>query len=177
MRKSSTLKTRKNNNYGLTSSNKADFWHFLKRQISDLKNTTFSDINSANNTPEKKLNFGQKRWIIPYENVNLLALLKTSIFWSKSHSFLSRMSKHGLFWHNFCKKHTWEKVEFFDKNRGLSPYENVNFLALLKTSIFWSRNHSFVSRMSKHDLFWHNFCKKHSWEKVGFFDKNHGLTP
>ena len=80
MRKSSTLKTRKNNNYGLTSSNKADFWHFLKRQISDLKNTTFSDINSANNTPEKKLNFGQKRWIIPLRKCESLGSFKNFNF-------------------------------------------------------------------------------------------------
>ena len=83
MRKSLTLKTKEqNNNHGLTSSNKADFWNFLKRRFSYLKiirlypeykNTTFSDIIFAKNTPEKKLNVWKKTMDYP--------LTKMSIFW------------------------------------------------------------------------------------------------
>ena len=77
-----TLWNKENNNHGLTPLNKADFCHLLKRQFSGLKtmrfypecqNATFSDIISAKNTPEKKLNFWTK-------TVDYL-LTKMSIFW------------------------------------------------------------------------------------------------
>ena len=77
----------------------------------------------------------------------------------------------------FLQKALCDKVWFSVKNHGLSPYENVDLLALLKTSIFWFKNYFVLSRISKHDLFWHSFRKKHSWEKVGFLDKHRGLSP
>ena len=32
---------------------------------------------------------------------------------------------------------------------GITPLKNVHFLAFVKTSIFWSKNHSFLSTISK----------------------------
>ena len=74
--------------------------------------------------------------LTPLENVQFLALFKSLIFWSKNDCFLSKISENDLFWHNFCKKKRSEKFEFLDKIHGLTPFENVHFLALFKTSIF-----------------------------------------
>ena len=42
---------------------------------------------------------------------------------------------------------------------------------------FWSKNHSFLSIISKNDLFCHNLCKKTQMRKKNrFLDKKHRLT-
>ena len=69
-----------------------------------------------------------------------------------------------------------KKFDFSTKRHGLTPLKNDHFLALVKTSIFWSYNLCFLSRISNHDFFSHNFCKKHPYEKVRFFYKIHGVT-
>ena len=75
--------------------------------------------------------------------------VRTSLFRSKKHCFLSRISKNVSFWLFFLKKNIWEKGRFLDKSHGLTPLQNVNFLDYVRTSPFRSKKHSFLSRISK----------------------------
>ena len=43
--------------------------------------------------------------------------------------------------------------------------ENLGFLDLIKTSVFWSKKCSFLSTISKNDLFW-LICSKNTHEKI-----------
>ena len=106
-----------------------------------------------------------------------MVLVKTSIFWSQKDCLLSKISKNDLYWHNFFEKQRTEKVRFLDKIHGLTRFKNLHLLALFKTSIFWSKNDCFLSKISKNDVSWHNFCEKQRSEKVRFLNKIHGLTP
>ena len=59
--------------------------------------------------------FGQKPWIIPLEKCPFFLPFKTLVFWSKTYSFLSRISKNDLFEHNFFKNTNEKKFEFWAK--------------------------------------------------------------
>ena len=78
----------------------------------------------------------------------------------------------------FCskKKNIWEKGRFFEKNHGLNPLQSVDFFDFFRTSLFRSKKHSLLSRISKNVSFWLFLAKKNIWEKGRFFDKNHGLN-
>ena len=52
------------------------------------------------------------------------------------------------------------KTSIFDKNHGLTPLQIFDFLHFFQTLIFWSKQHSFLSRISKNDLLWLDFPKK-----------------
>ena len=56
--------------------------------------------------------FGQKRWIILFGKCRSFALFKTTFFWSKNYSFLSRTSKNNIFWLYFSKKKKKTKKNF-----------------------------------------------------------------
>ena len=79
----------------------------------------------------------------------------------------------GFFW---STKKKLRKGRFFDKNHGLTPLQTVHFFEFFRTSLFRSKKHSFLSRISKNVSFWLFLVKKKE-EKGRFFDKNHGLTP
>ena len=51
------------------------------------------------------------------------------------------------------------------------------FFDLTRVSLFRSKKHSLLSRISKNVSFWLFLLKKKKWGKGRFFDKNHGLTP
>ena len=106
-----------------------------------------------------------------------MALVKTSLFCSYNLCFLCKITKNHFFWPNFCTKHPYEKFRFLDKIHGLTPLETVHFLALVNTSIFWSKNDCFLFKIFRGDFLWHNFREKQEKEKVRFLDKIHGLTP
>ena len=56
--------------------------------------------------------------------------------------------------------------------------QNVDFLKFFRTYLLWSKNRSFLSRISKNVFFCFFWLKKKNiWEKGRFFDKNNGLTP
>ena len=112
----------------------------------------------------------------PYENVYFVALFKTLIFWSKNHSFLSKISKNHLFWLDNSKNKKWKDSQFLDKNHGLSPQENVYILARFKTLLFWSKI-IFLSRISKNNLFWLDFSKKHKRRKISILGQKPGIIP
>ena len=65
-------------------------------------------------------------------------LLKRQFFVLTMFVFYPEYRKTNFFSHNFCKKHPYEKVLFLDKIHGLTPLENVHFLALFKTLFFFS---------------------------------------
>ena len=111
------------------------------------------------------------------QNSDFFHLFRNSLFRSKNHSSLSRKSKHISFWLSLLKKNLWKEGRFFDKTHGLSPLQNYDFFHLFRTSLFRSKNYSFLSRVSKHVSFWISLLKKNLWEKGRFFEKNHGLTP
>ena len=62
--------------------------------------------------------------------------VKTSLFRSKWHSFLSRISKNVSFWPFLLNKNIWKKVDFFNKNHGLTPLQNVDFFRLCENFTF-----------------------------------------
>ena len=77
-----------------------------------------------------------------------------------------------------CLKKTWEKGRFYDKNHGLTPLQNVYFLDFFKTSLLRSKEHSFISRISKNISFWLSLLKKNLLKTDRFFlKKTYGLTP
>ena len=62
----------------------------------------------------------------------------------------------------FCsKKKTYQKkVDFFYKNHGITPLQNVDFIDFVRTSLLRSEKHSFLSRISKTVFLWLFFLKK-----------------
>ena len=65
----------------------------------------------------------------------------------------------------------------FHRNHGLTPLENFDFSDFSKTSLLMSKQHSYLSRISKNRLFLLNLPNKYLWENIRFFHKNHELTP
>ena len=119
---------------------------------------------------EKSLMFGQRPWIIPFEKSRCFALFKHLFFWSKNHSFLSKISENHLFWIDYTNKPKWKEIRFLDNNRGLSPLENVHSFDLLNL-VFWCKMYSFLSRIPRNDLFEHNFFKNTNEKKFDFWAK------
>ena len=56
------------------------------------------------------------------------------------------------------------------------PIRKMSFLALLKTLISQSKNHSFLSKISKKHFFWLDYSKKTKWKEITFLEKNYGLS-
>ena len=65
----------------------------------------------------------------------------------------------------------------FHRNHGLTPLENFDFSDFSKTSLLMSKQHSYLSRISKNRLFLLNLPNKYLWGNIRFFHKNHELTP
>ena len=109
----------------------------------------FCSKNRWANGPFFKKNHGPT----PLQNVHFLKFFRTYLAWCKKYSFLSRITK-NVFFSFFCSKKTHEeKVDFFDKNHGLTPLQNVDFFDYVRTSPFRSKTHSFLSRRSKNVSF------------------------
>ena len=85
------------------------------------------------------------------QNVDFLKFFRTSLLWSKKHSFLYRISKNvffSIFW--LKKKKVWEKGRFLDKNHGVTLLHNVVFFFdFVRTSFLRSKKLYFLSRISK----------------------------
>ena len=106
-------------------------------------------------------NFWQKPWTNPFAKCRFSRLFRTLLFRSKKHSFLSRISKTVCFFFFFAKKKTYKKkVDFFYKNHGLTPLQNVDFLDFVRTSLLRSEKHSFLSTISKTAFFVAFFSQK-----------------
>ena len=77
----------------------------------------------------------------------------------------------------FAQIKDMKKKSFFYKNHGLTPFQNFDFWTFFKTSLFRSKKHFFLSRISKNVFFRRSLVKTNIWEKRRVFDKNHGVTP
>ena len=83
-----------------------------------------------------------------------------------------------IFFGLVCPKNNHDKIfDFCKKNHWQTPLQNFDFLDFFKTSLFLTKNHSFLSRILNNNLFWINLPKKYPWENIWLFDKNHRLTP
>ena len=111
--------------------------------------------------------FWQKPWTNPFAKCRFFRVFRTFFLWSKKHSFLSRISKNLSFCLSLLKKQDQEKGQFFDKNHGLTPFQNVDFFEFFRTSLFTSKKHSFLSK---------KVSFLHIRRRSNFY-KNHGLTP
>ena len=69
----------------------------------------------------------------------------------------------------FFQKNRWGKGRYFEKNHGLTPLQNVDFFDFLRTSLFRSKKHSFLSRRSKNVSFWLFFAQKKHMRKRSIF--------
>lgn len=82
--------------------------------------------------------FGQKRWIILFGKCRSFALFKTTFFWSKNYSFLSRTSKNNIFWLYFSKKKKkLKKISIFGQKKPcIIPLGKWPFFVPFKTFVF-----------------------------------------
>ena len=64
-----------------------------------------------------------------------------------------------------------KKGRFFDKSHGLTPLQNVDFLDYVRTSLFWSKKYSFLSRRSKNVSLWLFLFQRTDEEKVDILRK------
>ena len=113
-------------------------FNFIKLKFSGLKlilfypeyqETIFWNINSSKTLMRKSLNFGKNHGLNFKEKVDFLALLRTLPFWSKNHSFLSKIKRNHLFWLDYTKKQKWKQVRYFNKKPWIIPPR--------KMSSFW----------------------------------------
>ena len=154
------------------------FSTFLELHFSGLKNILyypeyekcfFCLFLAKKNIWEKGRFFDKNHGLNPLQNVDFFDLLRNSLFRSKKHSLLSRISKNVSFWLFLAKKNIWEKGRFFDQNHGLNPLQNVDFFDFFKTSLFRSKKHSLLSRISKTVSFWLFFAEKKHIRKRSIF--------
>ena len=64
-----------------------------------------------------------------------------------------------------------------DKIHGLTPLKKVHFLVLVKTSIFWSKNDCFLSKISKKRFFLTQFLWKTAITQSSIFGQNPWTNP
>ena len=120
----------------------------------------------------KRSIFLPKPWTNPFAKCRFFSVFWNCSFLSKKHSFLSRIWKNVSFCYFLLKQNIWEKGLFFDKNNGLTPFQNFDFLEFFRTSLFRSKKHSLLSRISKNLSFWLFLLKKKRYEKkVDFLTK------
>ena len=136
------------------------FWSKRHSSLSRIpKNDLFWLHLSKNYTCWKVRFVDQNHGLTPLENFDFSTFLKFYFSGLKSILFYPEYQRSFLAWF----AHTWCKVRFFYKNYGLTPLENHDFLDLLDTSLFWSKKHSLLFRISKNDLYWLDLPKKHTW--------------
>ena len=142
--------------------------HFSLSRI--LINVSFLLSLIEINLWENRQFFDKDNGLTPLQNVDFVDFFRTSLFRSKKHSFLSRILKNLSFSLSLTKINIWENRRFFDKNHELTPLQKVHFWTFFKTSLFRSKKHFFLSRISK-NLFsgvlwlrtWLFMSKKHSF--------------
>ena len=124
------------------------------------------------NILEKGRFFDKSHGLTLLQNVDFFDFARTSLFRSKKNSFLSRRSKNASCWLSLLKRTDKEKVHFFGKNHGLTPFQNVDFLNIFRTYLLWSKKHSFLSRISKNVFFLLFFAQKKHMRKRSIFWQN-----
>ena len=115
--------------------------------------------------------FGQKLWILPFGKSHCFALFKTLFFWSKNYSFSSPEYPKTIYSELISPKNTNKKnFDFWTKTMDYPLRKMSMFFRLFKTLVVWSKNF-FLSRISKNDLFEHNYFKNTSEKKFEFWAK------
>ena len=109
--------------------------HYLLSRIS--KKGFFLHFFAQKNYLRKRSIIWQKPCTNPLQNVDFFRLFyKLHLSGLKSIRYYPEYQKmflFGLFW---LKKNIWKKVRFVDKNNGLTPLQNVDFLLLCKNFTF-----------------------------------------
>ena len=122
---------------------KTDFSWPILRKIKRRKNGQFCE---------------PKPWTNPFGKFGFFwTFLKLDISCLESVLFYPEYKINDVFWLDLPKNNQREKWPFLTKNR--------------KTWLFLSKNHSFLSRISKDDLFWLDWLKYHHWKKGAFLQK------
>ena len=142
------------------------FCRFLKLPFSGLKNILFypvyqktilSGLICPKDIDDRKFDFSTKTM----ENFEFLDFFKSFFFWCRKDFFIQN-NKKTIFSCLICPKYIdHKKSDFFYESHGLTPLENFDFVDFFKTSFFWSRKHSYFSRISQHDPLWLVLPKKH----------------
>ena len=115
----------------------------------------------------KSSNFWQKPWTNPVGKFGFFKLVwNFTLIGLESILFYPEYPK-TMFSGLICPKNTHgKKVLFFDKNHGLTPLENFDFLDFFNTLLFFSQNHSFfypeyqktffsgLIRIVRNSMFW-----------------------
>ena len=103
----------------------------------------------------KRSIFWQKPWTNPFAKFRFFRVFYNFTFQVQKAFFTIQNIKKMFLFGFFCwKKKIWEKGRFFDKNHGLTPLQSVHFFEFFRTSLFRSKKHSFLSRISKNACFW-----------------------
>ena len=101
-----------------------------------------------------------------------LEFFRTSLFRSKKHSFLSRISINVFFFLFLLRKKIWGKGRFFDKNHRLTTLQNADFFRLCENFTFEvQKNFIFYPEYQKMFLSSHFAHKKSDKNKVDFETK------
>ena len=168
-------------NYGLTPLQNADFFYFARVSLfRSEKHSLLSRISKyvsfllvclKEKHKRRRSNFSQKPWLTPSQNVDILEFFRTFFVVYKAFFSIQNIKK-CFFLAFFAEKKIWGKGGFFDKNHGLTPLENADFFFFARVSLFRSKKHSLLSRISKNVSFLlclptkkhirtrSNFCKK-----------------
>ena len=64
------------------------------------------------------------------------------------------------------------KLDFGQNHGKKFELKNFEFLNVSEASIFWSKKYSFLSRILKNDLFWHDLQKSKHCKKIEFLTKD-----
>ena len=106
-------------------------------------------------------------------------LFRTSLFRSKKHSFLSRISKNLSFWVFLVKKKKHiRKTSIFWEKPWTNPFAKCQyFLTLLELHFSGLKSILFYPEYQNMVLSGFFSLKKNIWEKGRFFYKSHCLTP
>ena len=117
---------------------------------------------------EKGRFFDKNHGLTPLQNVDFFDFARISLFGSKKHSLLSRIKTNVSFWHFWLKKKHIRKRLIVWEKPWTNPVAKCRFFDFATTSLFRSKNDSFLSRISKTFFFGQ---KKTYKKKVDFLRK------
>ena len=119
----------------------------------------------------KSSSFWQKPWNSPFKKFDFLDVFETSLHCSKKYPFLSRILENDLFCLLCLKNQHGNKLEFLIKTRTY-PFERLDFSDDFETSLFWSKEYSFLSIILKSNLFLLGLEKAHMVKSSIFWQES-----